>query len=381
MSESKYQPLRSHARGDRTGLCLSGGGYRATLFHLGSLRRLNEIGLLSKIDTFSSVSGGSITNGLLALVWPRLTPDANGVFTNFDNEVLRPLRRLCGTDIRTAPLVWQRLDPRKWWRLSLGGDSAANLLGDAYADHLVGQTTLQHLTNVAEAGGPDFIFCATNYQTGVNFVFTPRVIGDWTIGYTEGRSIRLADAIACSSAFPIGFPLFTLRPGVPPAQFKRGALRHDPDYPRYVRRILLTDGGVYDNLGLEPVWKNHATVFCSDGGAPFLPRPRPRALLPFRLMRANDIINNQARAVRKRWLIASYEKCVYNGCYWGVGTDIDDYEVGVEGYRGEELARVAGIRTDLNRFSDDEQHMLITHGHALAHAAIERHFVSQLRVA
>jgi NTE family protein len=44
------------------GLCLSGGGFRATLFHLGALRRLNELGLLSHPDflTLSSVSGGSI---------------------------------------------------------------------------------------------------------------------------------------------------------------------------------------------------------------------------------------------------------------------------------------------------------------------------------
>src|SRR5438552_9163421 len=41
------------------GLCLSGGGFRATLFHLGALRRLNELGVISKPDTISSVSGGA----------------------------------------------------------------------------------------------------------------------------------------------------------------------------------------------------------------------------------------------------------------------------------------------------------------------------------
>jgi len=54
-----YLPLPPE---DRRGLaiCLSGGGYRAALFHLGGLRRLNELGILSSIDTISSVSGGSI---------------------------------------------------------------------------------------------------------------------------------------------------------------------------------------------------------------------------------------------------------------------------------------------------------------------------------
>jgi len=51
------------------GLCLSGGGYRAAVFHLGSLIRLNEAGLLRRLRTVSSVSGGSIIAGLLGLRW------------------------------------------------------------------------------------------------------------------------------------------------------------------------------------------------------------------------------------------------------------------------------------------------------------------------
>lgn len=43
---------------DGTALCLSGGGYRAMLFHIGVLWRLNEIGWLPKLDRISSVSGG-----------------------------------------------------------------------------------------------------------------------------------------------------------------------------------------------------------------------------------------------------------------------------------------------------------------------------------
>ena len=53
-------------------LCLSGGGYRAMLFHLGALWRLNEAGLLPKIKRISSVSGGSIVAGLLGLLWKQL---------------------------------------------------------------------------------------------------------------------------------------------------------------------------------------------------------------------------------------------------------------------------------------------------------------------
>src|SRR5215467_506995 len=54
------------------GLALSGGGYRATLFHAGALRRLNELGLLHQVKEISSVSGGSITNGQLAVFYKKL---------------------------------------------------------------------------------------------------------------------------------------------------------------------------------------------------------------------------------------------------------------------------------------------------------------------
>ena len=60
-------------------LCLSGGGYRAMLFHLGALWRLNNAGYLSRLDRISSVSGGSITAGMLGFAWSRLAFDEKGV--------------------------------------------------------------------------------------------------------------------------------------------------------------------------------------------------------------------------------------------------------------------------------------------------------------
>lgn len=381
MTEEQYQPLPKSARRNKMGLCLSGGGFRATLFHLGSLRRLNEIGLLSKLNTISSVSGGSILNGLLARVWPNLTPDADGVFTNFQAEVEDRIRLFCSMNIRSGPLLWQRLNPLKWKRLTIDGDSATNLLADTYRKYLVGDLTLQRLADIRDRGGPDLVFCATNYQTGVNFIFTPRVLGDWTIGYITGRDFYLANAVASSSAFPIAFPPLNLQLGVPPEEFRRGGLKNHRSYRELTKRILLTDGGVYDNLALEPVWKDHATIFCSDGGAPFDASAKPWSLLPFRLYRSNEIINNQARAVRKRWLISSYTRGVYNGCYWGVATEIADYEVDIAGYRGDMLTRISSMRTDLNSFSDGEQHLLINHGWALTKAAIERYFMCQIKAA
>src|SRR3712207_1443974 len=74
------------------GLAMSGGGFRAMLFHAGALMRLNELGLLSKIERISSVSGGSIAAGHLAVVWRALgTPDTSGSFAQFKAAYVAPI--------------------------------------------------------------------------------------------------------------------------------------------------------------------------------------------------------------------------------------------------------------------------------------------------
>jgi NTE family protein len=70
-------------------LAMSGGGFRAMLFHAGVLLRLNELGVLSKIKRFSSVSGGSILAGVLAAKWKSLgSAGSNGEFGNFKNLIV-----------------------------------------------------------------------------------------------------------------------------------------------------------------------------------------------------------------------------------------------------------------------------------------------------
>ena len=73
-------------------LCLSGGGYRAALFHLGAVRRLNELGILSKVATISSVSGGSILSAHLAETI-RPWPDAGDILPSWEEQVAEPFRR------------------------------------------------------------------------------------------------------------------------------------------------------------------------------------------------------------------------------------------------------------------------------------------------
>src|SRR3954453_20623225 len=88
-----------------TALCLSGGGYRAMLFHAGALWRLNELGYLPKLDRISSVSGGSITAAMLGRRWARLRFDAGGVGQAFTAELVAPLRGLASRTIDRASVI------------------------------------------------------------------------------------------------------------------------------------------------------------------------------------------------------------------------------------------------------------------------------------
>src|SRR5438876_12106889 len=101
--QSPHLPYPAERR-QGVALCFSGGGYRAALFHLGATRRLNEVGLLSKVDTFTSVSGGSIFASLIAGYAVR-RPDAwsqpNAPVSGYDEDVTKPMRELAQHNVRT----------------------------------------------------------------------------------------------------------------------------------------------------------------------------------------------------------------------------------------------------------------------------------------
>jgi NTE family protein len=371
----------------KIGLALSGGGFRASLFHLGALRRLNEAGLLSRTSVISSVSGGSILAGLLAVKWGNLTVDpATGRFLNFEAEVEKPMTHYCGENLRNAVIVGDRLNPLNWPKLFRDDFSLTNILAQHYDRDLLGGAKLDVLKKVEEAGGPRFVICATSMDSGVLFRFEPNRIGDWIRGYIAPPDWTLGTAVAASSAFPVAFPPLELT--FPEVEWKHGDCADAGLLESLRSRAALTDGGVYDNLGLEPVWKPQSgfdVVFCSDGGAPFSATANPDGALLARLKRANDVIDRANRAQRKQRLIDYFqqEAAPYAGSYWGIGTDIDNYPLTpkAQGYRGELLARIASIRTDLNVFTPVEQGVLRNHGWLLAGAALAAHLKVETSVA
>jgi NTE family protein len=169
------------------GLCLSGGGYRATVFHLGALIRLNELGLLPKLDRISSVSGGSITAGFLGLKWSALDFDGSGIASNLVAEVVTPIRAMATHTLDVAGVFGGILLP----------GTVAEHIANAYRKYLFGDSTLQSLPD-----SPRFVMNATNIQTGSLWRFSKPYMGDYKVGLFRNPTLDLAVAVGASSAFP-----------------------------------------------------------------------------------------------------------------------------------------------------------------------------------
>ena len=159
---------------------------------------------------------------------------------------------------------------------------------------------------------------------------------------------------------------------IEPERFKRGKTPDSDERRRLIKGLRLSDGGVYDNMGLEPVWKSHAVVLVSDGGATF--DHRPDAGVFGRLARYLAVQGNQAGTVRKRWLISSLKRGDLDGVYLGIGSAAANFDRDAPGYGEQVVDRyVSEVRTDLDYFTDAEAGILQNHGYLLADVAMRCH--------
>jgi NTE family protein len=351
-------PLADRKRGGPApgiGLAVSGGGYRAMLFHLGAFLRLYELGLLQRLDRISSVSGGSITAAKLALEWPKLHSR-----DDFFDHVVEPIRRLAGATIDVPSVIAGIMLPGR----------VADYIAFAYRRFLFGDATLQDLPKA-----PEFLFNATNLETGTLWRFTRGFMADYQVGEIRNPRLDLAAAVTASSAFPPFLSPYVLR--VSERDFSRIHCRDR----RLLSNISLTDGGAYDNLGLETVWKRYANVLVSDAGAALGADPAPPADWGRQSKRVIDIIHRQVTALRKRQLIASFKAPPSTpgkrqGTYWGVGSDIANYKLpSALPAPFDRTSELAAIPTRLKRLGAEHQERLINWGYAVCDTAVRKHFL------
>lgn len=374
-----------------TALCLSGGGFRAALFHLGAARRLSELGVLGRLRTVSAVSGGALVANLLAD--PRLEwPDPEGPpapVGGLEEFVAEPLRRLTARNVRT-PALLARLRPWRGGgqRGGPGGSGQSGMIETLAGELLSAVPWWERDLREVRRGGPAILTTATEIGYGVTWLFAdahsigPRGrVGDHRLGYAAPPpGLRVVDAVTASLAYPPIFePLVLdgsglgLVGGVP-----------DPDEAVAVHdaigaRIELADGGVVDNLATEQVWADHEAVLVSDGGAVF--RGRGPGSVFGRLWHLLSIASSGGHTTRLRWLRASFSQGLLQGATWSmespnaVASAVPEHRPAVQAhlYPPDTVAVINRVRTDLDAFDPAEQMVLERHGYLVSDDSMRRH--------
>ena len=347
------------------GLCLSGGGYRAMLFHLGVLWRLAEFGYLGSdnrigkqgpigsLQRVSSVSGGSITAAALGLAWAKLRVNDDGVADRFRELVADPVQAFAR---QSSVTFWSGLGPALINRLN------ARLV-KKYRKYLYGNDTLQDLPD-----SPRFIINATNLQSGELWQFSKQQTEDRRVGIIKNPKDAIAKTVGASSAFP---------PFLSPARFSYHETDFEPNsgedlqIPPFTTKPQLSDGGVYDNLGLETVFNNCQTIIASNAGGKYAAKKRVHKDWVRQTYRVVVTIDNQVRTLRKDLLVDALKNKERYGSYWSIRGDIREYpardKLDCPLHRTEQLA---AVDTDLEKKSTALQRRLINWGYAICDAGI-----------
>jgi NTE family protein len=386
----------------RIALALSGGGFRASIFHLGLLKRLAELNWLPKVDVISTVSGGSIVGAFLTLHWHELI-QAGGDAQAFTSIISEPFLRLIEsrnflTEWLSGSWQWpfRKLLDRSFTRTQ----AAAELLDDWFFNN----KRCRDLPDI-----PLLILNATSLQSIRAWRFTNRGLGDSRFGHSAwaDRSLSIGTCVGASAAFP---PVF------PPVRIRRehysfsGPVYGERDLPHFPL-IPLSDGGVYDNNGLEVLIKPVSVpgmddrletadfLIVSDGGAAakyqFNSAGLPVVADALLLYRVDEIAREQVTALRSRSLIADFLSRKRQGLFVSLKSEVGRMGEGPYAnyckhvspkYQipGDLLDLIRSIRTSLDRFSNAETTALMYHAYLMTDAFLwcyRETFASRYQVA
>ncbi len=335
-------------------LSLSGGGLRATLFHLGVLRFLKQCGYIDKVSHICSVSGGSITAGHVLQNWDQYAKGDDKQFLAAANKLISGAARY---GIRQH-IAYSLLKPQRRF----------GQLHRCYVDGLARDKSDCELKSILQA--PAFHILGTDFSTGQLVAFSREGIA--MLGANEQGELReerpaqnskdaefgLWKAVACSSAFPPMFPPHLISP----EEYASGSGKN----------ITVGDGGVYDNLGIALTdhvsrgdHEQNILYIVSDAGLPFrnglVSDSTYRQALD-RLTRASDI---QFYRLADSDVRQFTRQCAGNSTRRLLSIRIGDLvePAGDESVLDVEVQKLVGnVRTDLDTFCDEEIHGVIQHG-------------------
>lgn len=228
---------------NRIGLALSGGGFRATLYHLGMIRFLRDAGVLRNVTHITSVSGGSILAAHLVLNWDRYT-DSEREFEEAAAELIRFVQLdIRNRVVRRYPLaVPLRAARRLAFQRPDRQLTRTGLLEYHYEKYLYGDTCLFELPE-----RPRLYILATNLSEGCLCAFTRD--GLLMQRRQPGQQFRFERIQAGLATVPMAVTASSAFPGFfPPLQLQAQDVAADPGQ---FSRLAFTDGGIYDNLGVR----------------------------------------------------------------------------------------------------------------------------------
>lgn len=362
-------------------LAMSGGGFRATVFHLGMLARLAHARLLEEVSFLSTVSGGSLCAGLVFKLngyqWPASTA--------YLQQVEPEARRLLTTiDLQRAVII--RAATTFWAVLGTRADDLSELMQRLWGIDI----TLNQLP-----ASPRWMINATCYETGKNWRFERFRMGDYQFGYSNNTDVPVTDAMAASAGFPglIGplelktgrFHWFRYKDeaeaglGGEAAEGQR--LTEDIQPP--FEEVHLWDGGVYDNHGLEGLhsfrdgWLQGVDfLVVSDAAGRSKPetyRAGPKALL--RLI--TGVQMDQIRSLRSRAVIERFVNHEDEGVFLQTGNTPRSVlrnagrtavlpDLAPDFLPEAEAQAVAQMDTHIKQMEEDEYERVFRHGFEVA---------------
>jgi NTE family protein len=341
---------------DGPALALSGGGYRAMLFHLGALWRLNELGWLGRLKRIDGVSGGAIAAAYLGLRWRELEFDAGGVAQNFAAVIAGPLCALCSR-VLDIPVGLSALA----WPISA--------LPLALSRSLFGQSRLGDLPD--GTAGPRVCALATNLLTGGLVELSARGIRDPFLGECSVPGLPLAMAVAASCSIPPSFRPVTIQ--LDPRAW-RGECTAAYARTRSRRAALrLVDGGNSDNQALSYIRMQYTQVLVSDGSAPMAPWGWISGDWLTATLRSNRVLIDHIRDLQRALLRHGQlgGGPAQHTAYWAIAGNVDDHDTaGALPCDPVLTQRLALMRTRMGRYTPKEQAQLLNWGYSACDAAL-----------
>lgn len=356
----------------RLGLALSGGGFRATLYHLGVVRFLRDADALQNVTDIASVSGGSVLAAHLVLNWERYNGDDKS-FAEAADEIIKFVRfDLRNHIVRRLPLQSPLRLLAKLPFLDRRRFTANAILERYYREHLYDDRCLYELPEQ-----PMLHILTTNVSTGAMTAFNREGVFIQERGDTQppkfqhisGTLASITRVVGASSAFPGLFP---------PVEINAADLGvREGQFPTE----FFTDGGVYDNLGLRAfLWLKQRDVtfdhiLVSDAGKPFQILSDAALGIIGQSMRATDILWDRV------WQLERENFGQREGFTFLPITELVDPVDDPLALHPVVQAEVQSIRTDLDRFSVDEINSLAQHGYEVARKVCRRErVIDEIRI-